>query len=143
MKIEIFCFDSQNKKSPNIMEEVHFVKFESRKPAAKTIAKKERRFLSFKGGRAAIVSLETLKDGSTFVILEEPAQINRMCGPTQPSSHYIVYKDGTFEVSPDRCFRAALGETYVKKITDFLSREIRRDIFSRDQFGSWTKVEIE
>ena len=59
MKIEIFCFGNQNKKFLDAMEEVHFVKFESRKPADKTIAKTKRRFLSFKDRRVAIASLNT------------------------------------------------------------------------------------
>jgi hypothetical protein len=100
-------------------------------------------YLLFNDIRVAIVILEKLKDGSTFVVLEKPVLINKQYGPTAASSYYIVYKDGSFDVCPDKTFKNAMQESYVKSFRYFLSREVRQEIFIRDSYGEWPMVKIE
>ena len=109
------------------------------KKVEKKVGKK---FLLFRDRQVAINHSEQLRDGSVFVILEKPALINRMSGPTQASSYYIIYKNGVFDVSPNRSFEKSTDSMYVNTFKDFLSREVRQELFCTNRYDEWPMVKI-
>jgi hypothetical protein len=104
----------------------------------------ERSNVRFEEKRVGIAFLHELEDGSIFIISDYPVLINVLTGPSEPSSYYIVRKDGTFEVCSNKVFGDMAETSNTRSISTFLNDETRQNIFYTDSAGGyWPKVRIE